>query len=311
VDTDAGDSEEIDFHRFVLFFGHRFSDRVRFFSELELEHSLAGDGAPGEVELEQAYVDFQLGDTWSAKTGLFLLPVGILNEVHEPTTFFGVERNDVESIILPSTWWEAGAALSGYNEAGLSWDVAMHSGLAMPTEGGSAFRVRSGRQKVAEAIASDPAYTMRLKYTGIAGVELAATYQYQSDPSQLPGDGLDSGHLFTSHATLQRGPFGLRALYADWRFDGAAVEAADADQQRGWFIEPSYRPGEQWGFYARYEDIEGARTVDRFTQSEIGLNYWPVPGVVLKLDLRDREHELDSLAPEDFTAVDLGFGYAF
>jgi len=178
IRSDAGDSDEIDFHRFVLFFNHAFSDRVRFFSELELEHSLAGDGAPGEVELEQAYAEFALTDNTYAKTGLFLLPLGILNETHEPTTFYGVERNDVESIILPSTWWEAGVGLNGRLGNGLSWDVAMHSGLAMPTTGGSAFRVRSGRQKVAEADASDLAYTARLKYTGRRGLELAAGYQY-------------------------------------------------------------------------------------------------------------------------------------
>lgn len=309
--SDAGDSDEIDFHRFVLFFGHEFSDRVRFFSEFELEHSLAGDGAPGEVELEQAYAEFALTENTFAKTGLFLLPLGILNETHEPTTFYGVERNDVESIILPSTWWEAGAALTGRLDNGISWDAALHSGLAMPTDGGSAFRVRSGRQKVAEAIASDPAYTMRLKYTGVRGLELAASYQYQGDPSQVAGDGLDSGQLFTAHAIFRRGPFGLRALYAGWNFDGVAVEAAGADKQDGWYIEPSLRLSDSWGVYARYEDLDAARDQDKFTQSEFGLNYWPVPGVVLKVDYRMRDHSLPALAVRDFDSLSLGFGYNF
>ena len=311
LDADAGDVDEIDFHRFVLFLNHEFSDRVRFFSELELEHSLAGDGKPGEVELEQAYVDYQLTDDTYARTGLFLLPVGILNETHEPPTFYGVERNDVESIIIPSTWWEAGAGMTGRFGNGFSWDLAMHSGLAIPTEGSSAFRVRSGRQKVAEAIASDPAYTARLKYTGVAGLELSASYQYQSDPSQRPGDGLDEGHLLTAHAAWQHGDFGLRALYAGWDFEGNAVEAADADRQDGWFVEPSYRLTEKWGIYARYEDLDAARAQDKFTQSEFGFNFWPVPGVVLKMDIRNREHELPELGEFDFDAIDLGFGYSF
>ncbi|MBT8054053.1 MAG: porin [Xanthomonadales bacterium] len=311
IKSDAGDSDEIDFHRFVLYFGHEFTDRVRLFSELELEHSLAGDGKPGEVELEQAYIDFVLNDKMSAKAGLFLLPVGILNEIHEPTTFYGVERNDVESIIVPSTWWEAGGALSGRLGNGLSWDAALHSGLAMPTTGSSAFRVRSGRQKVAEALASDWAGTFRLKYTGIPGLELAASYQYQSDPSQVPDDGLDSGHLFTTHAIYQAGSFGLRGLYGVWNFNGDAVEAAGADRQKGWYIEPSWRFNEKWGVYARYEDLDGARDQDQFTQSQIGLNYWPVPGVVFKIDYRDRDHSLPELAVRDFTAVDLGLGFTF
>ena len=311
VDSDSGDSEEIDFHRFVLFFGHEFSDRINFFSEFELEHSLAGDGKPGEVELEQAYVDFALTDNLSAKTGLFLMPVGILNETHEPPTFYGVERNNVENIILPSTWWEAGAALSGRADNGLSWDFALHSGLEIPTSGGSAFRVRSGRQKVAEALASDLAYTARLRYSGIPGLELAASYQYQSDPSQIPGDGLDSGQLFTAHAVYQNGGFGLRALHAAWDFDGVAVEAADADHQDGWYIEPSFRFSPNWGVYARYQDLDGARSQDKFTQNEFGFNYWPIEGVVLKMDYRQRDHSLDALSGSDFDAFDLGFGYSF
>ena len=311
IDSDSGDTDEIDFHRFVLYVGHEFNDRVRLFSELELEHALAGDGKPGEIELEQAYIDFALTDNTSARAGLFLLPVGIINETHEPTTFYGVERNNVESIILPSTWWEAGAALHGRLASGLSWQAAVHSGLAMPTTGSNAFRIRSGRQKVAKAIASDPAATFRLKYTGIPGLELAASYQYQSDPSQIPDDGLDSGQLFSTHAIYQAGPFGLRALYSLWNFKGDAVEAADADRQKGWYVEPSWRFSEKWGIYARYEDVDGARAVDQFTQSEIGVNYWPVPNVVFKFDYRDRELSQNGMSDRDFTAWDLGFGFTF
>ena len=106
------DTESIDFHRFVLFFGHEFTESIRFFSEFELEHALSGDGKPGEVELEQAYIEMDLTESTTLKTGLFLVPVGIINETHEPPTFYGVERNPVEKNIIPATWWEAGA---GFN----------------------------------------------------------------------------------------------------------------------------------------------------------------------------------------------------
>lgn len=311
VDDGSGDIDAIDYHRFVLFFGHRFNERVRFFSELELEHSLAGEGQPGEVELEQAYVDFALRGNTTARAGLFLIPIGILNETHEPPTFYGVERNDVESIVIPSTWWEGGGGFSGGFGNGLSWDIAMHSGLEMPTTGSSAFRVRSGRQKVADAIANDWAYTGRIRYRGIQGLELAASYQYQADPSQRPSDGLDSGRLFSAHAIYQTGDFALRALYAGWSFDGAAIEAAGDDDQTGWFVEPSYRLSDRWGVYARYEDVEAARDVDQFTEWEAGFNFWPVENVVLKFDYRTRDHDLAALAGDDFDGFDLGLGYQF
>jgi hypothetical protein len=180
--------------RFVLFFGHEFNDKTRFYSEFELEHSLVGDtggGTPGEVELEQAFIEFDLRAGLHAKAGLFLLPIGILNETHEPPSFYGVERNDVESIIVPSTWWEAGAAINGRWGSDWNWDLALTSGLQMPTTGSNAFRVRSGRQKVAKAVASDVAITGRLRYIGIAGLQAALTVQNQFDPNQAANDGLD------------------------------------------------------------------------------------------------------------------------
>ncbi len=314
ADDSAQDLDQIDFHRFVLFFGHEFTDRIRFFSELELEHSLAGDGAPGEVELEQAYIDFALSDTLSAKAGLFLLPIGIINETHEPPTFYGVERNSVESDIIPATWWEAGAALNGHFSNGLSWDFAAHSGLAIPTSGSSAFRVRSGRQKVAEAAADDLAYTARLRYSGVPGLDLGISYHYQSDASQVSGDGLDDGQLLVANAIYNTGAFTLKGLYANWNFSGIAVEAAGADRQTGWYIEPSYRfttDRGDWGIYGRHQDVDAARSQDQFSQNEFGLNYWPTDNVVLKIDFRQREHDLASEAGRDFDAFDLGVGYQF
>ncbi len=308
------DLEEIDFHRFVLFFGHEFNDKTRFYSEFELEHSLVADtggDTPGEVELEQAFIEFDLKQSLHARAGIFLLPVGLINETHEPTTFYGVERNDVESIIVPSTWWEAGGGLNG--RWGLDWDwaIAASSGLQIPTTGSNAFRVRSGRQKVAKALASDGAITGRLRYLGIAGLQAAVTVQYQFDPSQVANDGLDDGTLVEAHIDYRNRGFGLRALIAHWDFSGEAVEAAGADKQTGWYIEPSYRLNNKLGFYTRYEEIEAARKQDNFSQWEVGLNWWPSPNVVFKFDYRDRSHDLDSQSGRDFTGIDLGIGYSF
>ena len=318
ADDASGDLEQIDLHRFVTFISHEFSDRIRFFSEVEIEHSLVKDTADGsndgEVEIEQAYIEFDLNDNHYVKTGLFLVPVGILNETHEPPSFYGVERNNVENIIIPSTWWEAGAGVGGHYANGVSWDFAVHSGLEMPVSGANSYRVRSGRQKVSNANANDLAYTLRLKYTGVPGLELAGSYHYQSDPSQTSGDGLDDGSLLSLHAVLQRGGFSLRALWSQWNFDGSAVSLAGSDEQTGWYIEPSFRlnrGASDWGFYTRYEDLDGARTRDQFDQWELGVNYWPTDNVVLKFDYRERDHARSAENGRDFSAFDLGVGYQF
>lgn len=310
---------EMDFHRFVLFFGHQFTDSVRFFSEFELEHSIAGEGKNGEVELEQAFVEFDLGDSHVAKAGLFLMPVGLMNETHEPPTFYGVERNAVEKNIIPATWWEAGGAVRGELAPGFSYDFAVTSGLDVPMTGGNAFKIRNGRQKVSEAAAESLAYTGRLKWTGMPGVELAMSAQYQEDLTQ--GVMNVGATLFEAHADIQRGPFGLRALYARWDLDNAAAiaavdpSAAGRDEQTGWYIEPSVRgrlgdiPGE-FGAFVRYDvwdNNAGADNLTEMRQSNLGFNYWPVPDVVLKFDIQRQDNENGN----DVDGFNLGVGYQF
>lgn len=304
------DLDRVDFHRFVLFLNHQFSDSVSFFSELEVEHSLAGDGAPGEVELEQAFVQWNLNNSSSAKAGLFLVPVGILNETHEPDTFYGVERNNVEARIIPSTWWEAGGGLSGEFAPGWSYDVAIHSGLFM--DGGV---VRGGRQKVANAKADDFAYTGRVRYTGVPGLEVGLTLQQQTDVLQsdtISGVSDIGGLLTELHATYQSGPFGLRAMYAAWDFDNDInVLRSGADEQEGLYIEPSFKVSDNLGFFARYSqwDIQAGDSIDsEFKQTDIGLNYWLTDGVVFKLDYQDQDAPAGSSELDGFN---LGFGYSY
>ncbi|PCH83103.1 MAG: porin [Piscirickettsiaceae bacterium] len=303
----ASDKDEIDFHRFVLFFGHEFNDDIRFFSELEVEHSIAGDGKNGEVELEQAYIDFDLNDQHTARAGLFLLPVGIINETHEPPTFYGTERNPIEKNIIPATWWAAGAGLHGQLGEGFSYDAYVHSGLAVP----SSFKIRSGRQKVSKAKANDLAATGRLKYTGIPGLELAISAQYQQNMGQGLVAGLDDGNLIETHAIWSTGPFTLKALYARWDIDGTAIEAAGADKQKGFYLEPSYKVSEKLGLFARFNQWDnkaGSNASDsEKEQWDIGVNYWPHEDVVIKADYQYQNND----DGKDQNGLNIGLGYQF
>jgi hypothetical protein len=275
-----GKDNEIDFHRFVLFFSKEFNERTRFFSEFELEHSLAGEGKKGEIELEQAYIEHDLSASTRAKAGLFLIPVGILNETHEPETFYGVERNSVENKIIPTTWWEGGAGLSGKIADGLSYDVAMHSGLNTATG-----ELRNGRQKVSEAPANKAAYTARVKYTAVPG-------------------------LIETHAVYQSNGFELRALYAQWDLDkDINTLNAGASKQTGFYVEPSYRMNDVGVFYRNsgWDTKAGDRTDSRFERHDVGVNYWLAETVVFKADYY-RQKEAGDL---DETGYNLGVGYSF
>ena len=110
----------LDFHRFVLLVTHEFSPKIRFVGELELEHAFVeGLEEGGELELEQAYVDFLLSRAFNVRAGMLLMPIGILNERHEPPVYYGVERTFVDTVIVPSTWFEVGAGVHG--EIGRGW----------------------------------------------------------------------------------------------------------------------------------------------------------------------------------------------
>ncbi|EDY84087.1 hypothetical protein VDG1235_3716 [Verrucomicrobiia bacterium DG1235] len=309
-----GKADKADFHRWVMFLEHDFNDRIRFASEIELEHSIAGEGKTGEIELEQAYVEFDLNESDSVKAGLFLLPVGILNETHEPATFYGVERNLVEKNIIPTTWWEGGLAYRHTTEDGWAFDLAAHTGLFSPTSGSKAFNIRSGRQKVGNAEASNGAVTSRATYSGMPGVQLGATLQYQSDLAQGTLDETIDATLASVHADLQRGGFGLRALYGRWDLGGSAPAASGVDEQYGYYLEPSYRFATEAGdvgFFARYSVYDNSAGSASSTENaffDIGMNYWPIENVVLKWDVQFTDYS-DSSKDEEI--INLGVGYHF
>lgn len=304
----AASKDEIDLHRFVLFFGHEFNSRTRFFSELEVEHSIAGEGKKGEIELEQAYVEFDLNDKHRAKAGLFMIPVGIINETHEPPTFYGVERNPVEKDIIPATWWAGGAALAGRFGDGFGYDFAIHEGLA--TTAAKDYKPRDGRQKTSEASAKKLAATARLKWTAIPGIELGGTVQHQSDITQGQDATAGSANLYEVHSVINKGAFGLKALYAQWDLSGSGPKSKGADKQKGWYVEPSFKLSEQWGVFARYnlwDNKAGDNLASKKKQIDVGMNYWPHPDVVLKADYQ-RQNNDDG---KNLNGFNLGVGYQF
>ncbi|MDE0952457.1 MAG: porin [Halioglobus sp.] len=312
--NDTGkDKDEIDFHRFVLYFAHEFSERTRMYSELELEHSFveSDDSNDGELELEQAYIEHDLTASTHLKAGLFLIPVGILNQTHEPGTFYGVERNKVEKNIIPTTWWAGGLGLNGEIAPGWSYDTAFTSGLKLDAQDGQ-FKIRDGRQKVSKADASDPAYTANLKYTGIAGLELGATIQYQQDLYQGKyRDDVDAV-LYSAHVAYRNGPFGLRALAATWDINNAINDIKlGADEQEGWYVEPSWRFMRDLGVFARYSEWDnqaGGGGDTEFSEWDVGLNYWLDDNVVFKLDYQFQDAPANE---KELEGLNLGVGWSY
>lgn len=310
LDANGTDFVELDLPRFVLFFGYDFNDKARFISEFEVEHVIASAGNRGAVEMEQVYLEFDLSDNMQLKTGVILMPIGIINETHEPPTFYGVKRPVIETTIIPTTWWSGGAMLSQQLSSGISYDLMIHEGLK--TEDPSAvadadpFDIKAGKQKTSFAAAHNLAFTGRIKYTGTPGLELAGYLQYQPDLDQSAEISYaEDATLIGGHAIYQVSNLKATALYAQWNLSGDAAKAAGKDQQDGFYLEGSYKISPSLGLFARQSMWSQTTGIDE-EQTDLGLNYWPYDDIVFKFDIQSQN---DDAGNSD--GFHLGMGYQF
>jgi hypothetical protein len=169
-DPDGSTPGKLDVHRLVLLFGYKFNDKVSFLTEVELEHVK-------EVYVEQAYVRYSVAPSVNVLAGLMLVPMGIINEFHEPTTYHGVERPNVDKYIVPTTWREIGLGVSGnINSASLKYQAYIFNGFISYKGGNGVIRgvdgLRKGRQKGAESIVNSPNFSTKFDYYGIRGLRV-------------------------------------------------------------------------------------------------------------------------------------------
>jgi hypothetical protein len=294
----------------VLFFGYDFDASTRFVSELEVEHVIVSNGERGAVELEQAYLEFDLDHDATLRTGLILMPIGIINETHEPVFFYGVERPVIETTIIPTTWWSGGVQYSQRFASGISYDLMLSEGLKTPdpaaTVNADPFDPRLGKQKTSFAAAHDLALTARLRYTGIAGVELATYTQYQPDLDQSAVVSYaDAATLLGGHGIFRFDAVTFTALYARWDLDGVAAATAGKDVQDGVYAELSYRYSTTLGVFTRASDWS-QQSAESKQQLNVGFNYWPRENIVYKFDLQSQN--IDAGNQDGFF---LGMGYDF
>ncbi len=296
-------------HRAVILLSHAFADNLHFYSEVEFEG--APDSSGIETELEQLFIDWRLNRQVSLNIGQFLLPVGLMNETHEPNVFYGVERNPVEEKIIPATWWEKGVMVRTLPVEGLALDLAVHNGLHgdIATLGG-ADGLREFRQEFGGSRADSMGYTLRAKYQVVPGLEIGAAVQRQDDiNNRLSSPEKAAATLWETHLNWQWRALTLKALATEWKIDGAMAKANGTDRMTGMYLEPSWKLNEKLGLFARYNQWNTAANQpgrDDEKQVNAGVNYWITPQVVLKADVQDT-NRLDD-AGDGFN---LGVGLSF
>lgn len=322
--------DNADMLRAVLYAGYKFNDRVLFNSETEFEHGSTGAG--GEASVEFAYLDFMVRPGIGIRTGLLLVPLGFVNEQHEPTAFLGARRPLVERTIIPATWREMGAGVFG--ETGpLSWRAYLTTGLNAAKFGSGG--IRSGRGNGAQSLAEDFALTGRIDWSPIVGSSLGgAVYAGNSGQGAMVQDErLDARvAIFDVHAETKVRGLQLRGLWARGTIDEAqrinvlnnlSGSSSIGERFGGWYAEAGYDLAALSAFgdrsvtpFVRYEKLDTQRSVptgytrnraNDQTVTTFGVQWKPIGQAVIKGDYQEVENE----AGTGVNQWNLGVGYIF
>jgi len=300
--THNGQKAQADLARAVFGIGYSFDSRTEFNSEFEVEHAVASASDVGEFEVEQFYVDRQLNDAVTVRAGLFLMPFGLLNEHHEPTNFYGMQRNFVETLIIPSTWREGGFNLHGDTSRGFSWNVGLTTGFdlskwdyapefpqyttALDLEDSDVAPLQATHQELALANAHQLSQYVALGYYGVPGLTLGAAISTGDAvnvpaPPNAPIPGNQRVTLWEAHARWTPAKFDVSTLYAHGAISNLALANAANPGS------PNPIPSQFYGYFGQiayglweHEDYRLAPFV-RWERYDMGSRYAGVAGPVV------------------------------
>lgn len=320
----------LDALRGVVYLGYKFSDRWLLNTEFEYEHAATSEG--GEVSVEFAYLDWLARDEVALRFGLLLLPMGFVNELHEPTTFLSSQRPLTEQRIIPTTWRENGVGLFG-SIGTLDYRTYVVNGL--DASGFTAGGLRGGRQKGSRAAAEDLAWVGRVDWRPLPGLLLGASaYLGDSGQGMESPDGGTLGVATTildTHAEWRARGLRTRALWSRAEVGdvaelnqalGLASTASVGEELEGWYLEAGYDLLAAGGSsasltpFVRWEAVDTQAAVPTGWEGDpandqrvltLGLAYQPLPQVVFKLDWQ----QVETGASSGVDQVNVGLGYIF
>ncbi len=321
--------EKIDLSRFVLYLGYDFADWIQLHSETEIEHGFV-EGDRGEVSVEQLHVDLLFTPGFNLRVGRYLEPLGIVNQRHEPPTFLGVERPDVETFLVPSTW--SGDGLGCFGELGADWKYQLYLGSSLsgsgldPVEG-----LHESRQEGQPGL-DQPALSGRVDWTPVSDLRTGLGFFHggldNGEEGVNPGNDA-SATVLCADAQWSLGRFDLRGLFAcDWISGADTLAPGIASRMQGWYVESAWHflpDGCKQGrladadalLFARYESLDtqrelpGGAAADPRGEREVltlGVSFLPVSNLVFKADYQIRDDRSAEGLPE---RINLGLGWQF
>lgn len=293
----------LDPHRIVLNVTSQLTDWIDFNSELEWEHGGSDGGADGSISVEQAYLTFKLNPAFNVKTGVMLMPMGAINQNHEPVNFYSSARPALDTYLIPSTWQEMGVGISGALHRKVDYQLMAVTGL--DGTGFSAERgLRDGRQGFKKDNNRNFAVTGRLDVRPVENLTTSLSlYSGNSAPSGSPT-------AYTTIAALDG-----RYRYRDFEVAGEYVHVYQdrpnvlsgeiGRNMSGYWVEGAWHAlPSVWKkgrladadavLFARYSELntqkggaaDPAKTSGRFNRNytTVGLSFMPIPAVAVKAD---------------------------
>lgn len=316
----------LDFVRNILYVGYKFDDRFVLNTEIEIEHA-------DEIYMEFAYIDYLWRPEINLRAGMVLVPMGIVGELHEPTTLLTATRPETETAILPSTWRENGAGVFG-DLGGFTYRGYVLAGLN--AAGFNATGLRGGRQKGSETKADDLAGVVRLDWTGTPGLMVGGSVYYGASDQDQFGAADVTNLIYEGHVDFKWRGLDVRGLFARAHTDGAkelnsALKLAGAKGvgtlAQGFYGQVGYDVLAPIGIrdqslspFVRYERVDTHLAVvegqpfdpkqDRTTVA-MGAAYAPISQIVVKGEYQLRDGATQTVADKTKDQWFLQIGYIF
>ena len=310
-----GDKTEnqLDFHRFIIFYGYNYTEKWSFKSELEIEHNMIdGNGDyDGEVELEQAYVNYH-DNNWGFKMGVLLISAGYINETHEPPTFLSVERPDYAKYVIPTTWFGNGFGFYGHF-SGINWKVNIMEDLKASGIGDG---IRDARGKGYITTAYNWTKNFRFDYNEIPIINIGGSITMNDAPLSFNDDGTVNESIGVSLKEFH-GSFKSNNLIVTMEYGNISyTDNTSADGTSGYYLDVGYDLSEIMGCegklipWFRYGNIQ--KDVDdtnsHYDVMKFGLSYFPIHKIAFKLDYGTKTYENEN---NNGSSINLGMGYMF
>jgi hypothetical protein len=338
AEEEEGAESTVDALRLIAYVGYKFTPKILFNSEIEFEHASTEYG--GSVSVEFAYIDYVASPHLGVRGGMLLVPMGFINELHEPPVFLGAKRPLTETNIIPSTWRENGVGIFG-ESMGLAYRAYLINGFDAvggrfeEAEGFSASGLRDGRQSGSEALIGSPAVAARLDYTlpGIPGLMVGGSaYFGNSVQGDLEVGGEDvraPTSILEAHGRYTASGLDLRGLYAFAHVGDAAElnqvhgftgEESIGEDMHGWYVQAGYdllrRSSQQLIPFIRYEALDTQASVPRGflaapendrTSMTLGAVWKPITNIAVKADYQINDNQADT----GVNQLSVSLGYLF